>query len=154
MLACDCSTGATRRRTTRHALVFLEVGTRRVRLAGGTAPPAAAGVAQQARNRTRTLQEASGAFRYPIQARDAQFPAAFDRVCTIGGLDSVRTPYRAPRRHGWRVYTLTVEPVGDRWYAEARHLGALFAAGSGDAPGEALAFVRAILLGLAGEQAA
>lgn len=59
-----------------------------------------------------------------------------------------------PVRIGRRVYTLTVEPVGDRWYAEAKHRGALFAAGSGDTPGEALAFVRAILAGLAGKERA
>jgi hypothetical protein len=57
-------------------------------------------------------------------------------------------PFR--RRVGVRVYTFTVESAGDRWYAEVRHLGALFAAGSGDTAGEALAFVRALLDELAG----
>ena len=53
-----------------------------------------------------------------------------------------------------RAHTLTVERVGGRWYAEARHLGVLYAAGSGDTAAEALAFVRRVLDELAGREAA
>lgn len=61
-------------------------------------------------------------------------------------------PFR--QRVGGRLYTLTVEPADGRWYAEARHRGALCAAGCGDTPGEALAFVRALLDELIGREAA
>lgn len=62
---------------------------------------------------------------------------------------------RFPNRIGRGVYTLSVEPVANgRWYAEARHGGALCAAGSGDTLSEALAFVQAILAGLAREERA
>ena len=61
-------------------------------------------------------------------------------------------PFR--RRVGSCLHTFTVEPVAGRWYAEARLLGTLFAAGSGDTPGEALAFVPAVLAEPAGRAAA
>ena len=68
---------------------------------------------------------------------------AKDEYLAITRMTPSAKPFR--RRVGARPYTLTVEPAGDRWYAEARHLGALVAAGSGDAPDEALAFVQALL---------
>ena len=66
------------------------------------------------------------------------------------------TPAAKPcsQRVGGVVYTLTVEQVASRWYAEARHLGVLYAAGRGDTAGEALAFVRGVLDELAGAAAA
>lgn len=61
-------------------------------------------------------------------------------------------PFR--QRVGGRLYILTAEPAGGRWYAEACHLGALCAAGCGDTPREALAFVRALLEEPVGREAA
>ena len=55
---------------------------------------------------------------------------------------------------GGRAHSLTVERVAGRWYAEARYRGVLYAAGSGDTAGEALAFVRGVLEELAGAVAA
>ena len=73
VLACDCFTDETLFMTTLHGLFFLEIGTRRVHLAGCTAHPTAAWVTQQARQLAWTLQEADAAPRYLIPDRDAKF---------------------------------------------------------------------------------
>ena len=99
VLACAFFTAETVFLKTLHVVFFIEVGTRRVRLAG-TEHPTAAWVAQQARNLAWTLQEGD-AFRYLIHDRDAKFPAAFDRVFAAEGLEIVRTPYRAPRANSY-----------------------------------------------------
>jgi putative transposase len=57
ILACDFFTVETLFLKTLHILFFIEVGTRRVHLAGCTAHPTAAWVAQQARNLIWTLQD-------------------------------------------------------------------------------------------------
>jgi hypothetical protein len=53
-----------------------------------------------------------------------------------GGTDDPATE-AVPHFCAGRAHALTVEPVGGRRYAEARHLGVLYAAGSGDTAGEA-----------------
>ena len=57
VLACDFFTVETLFLTTRHGLFFLEVGTRRVHLAGCTAHPTATWVTQRARNLCWTMQD-------------------------------------------------------------------------------------------------
>ena len=96
MLACDFFTVETLFLKTIHVLFFLEVGTRRIHLAGCTARPTAAWVAQQARQLAWTLQEAGGSPRYLIRDRDAKFPPAFDAVFVSEGVAIVWTPYRTP----------------------------------------------------------
>ncbi|HSH83106.1 MAG TPA: hypothetical protein VLA19_31620, partial [Herpetosiphonaceae bacterium] len=96
LLACDVFTVETLFLQTLHVLCFLEVRTRRVHVAGCTAHPTAAWVAQRARHLAWTLQDQGGGFRYLIHDRDAKFAPAFDRVLAAEGLTVVRTPYRAP----------------------------------------------------------
>ena len=110
LLACDFFTVETVFRKTLYALFFIEVGTRRVHLAGCTAHPTAAWVTQQARQLTWTLQEDEQPARYLIHDRDAKFPAAFDTVFAAEGVEIIRTPYRAPNANAH----------AERWVRSAR----------------------------------
>jgi putative transposase len=110
LLACDFLIVETVFLQTLYALFFLELGTRRVHLAGCTAHPTAAWVTQQARHLAWTLQDEEGTFRYLIHDRDAKFPAAFDCVFTDEGLDVIRTPYHAPNANAY----------AERWIRSAR----------------------------------
>lgn len=113
MLACDCFTVETLSLKTIHVLFFLELGTRRVHLAGCTAHPTAAWVAQQARNLCWTLPVQGRAFRLLIHDRDAKVPPAFGAVFATEGIAIVRTPYRAPNANAY----------AQRWIRSARTEG-------------------------------
>jgi putative transposase len=110
ILACDFFTVETLCLRTLHILFFLEVGTRRVHLAGCTARPTAAWVTQQARQLAWTLQEADTSPRFLIHDRDAKFPPSFDAVFAAEGVEIVRMPYRAPNANA----------VAERWVRSAR----------------------------------
>jgi putative transposase len=110
LLACDFFTVETLWLKTLHVLFFLEVGTRRVHLAGCTASPTAAWVTQQARNLFWTMQDAGTPPRFLIHDRDAKFPSAFDTVFVTEGVEVVRTPYRSP----------TANAYAERWVRSAR----------------------------------
>ncbi len=99
--ACDCCTGETLFLKTLHVVFFLEIGTRRVHLAGYTAHPTAAWVTPQARQRAWALQDTGTSPRYLIHDRDATFPAAFDAVFASEVVEIVRTPYRAPNANAY-----------------------------------------------------
>jgi len=110
LLACDFFTVETLWLKTLHILFFIEVGTRRVHLAGCTAHPTAAWVTQQARQLAWTLEEAGASPRFLLHDRDAKFPAAFDTVFAAGGMEIVRTPYRTP----------TANAYAERWVRSVR----------------------------------
>ncbi len=97
VLACDCFTVDTLFLQRRYVLFFIELGTRRLHLAGCTAHPTAAWVTRQARQRSWQLQDADGQpLRSLIRDRDAKFPASFDMVFASEGLTVVKTPSRTP----------------------------------------------------------
>ncbi len=78
MLACDFFTVETISLRRFYVLFFIELGSRRVQLAGCTTNPSGAWVTQQARNLSFT-----GVFermRFLIHDRDSKFTAAFDEV--------------------------------------------------------------------------
>ena len=110
MLACDFFTVETLFLKTVYTLFCIEIGSRRVHLAGCTAQPTAAWVTQQARNLCWTLQESGTSPGFLIHDRDAKFPPTFDAVFATEGVEVVRTPYRAPNANAF----------AERWVRSAR----------------------------------
>jgi putative transposase len=84
-----------------YVLFFIELDTRRVYLAGVTARPAGAWVAQQARNLVIVLGEEMARRRFLIRDRDAKFSGGFDLVFRTEGLRIIRTPIRAPNANAF-----------------------------------------------------
>ena len=80
-----------------YVLFFIELGSRRVHLAGCTANPSGAWVAQQARQFAWTVQERSSSFRFLIRDRDSKFTREFDTVFRSQRIEIVKTPVRAPK---------------------------------------------------------
>jgi hypothetical protein len=81
-----------------YVLFFIELGSRRVHLAGCSANPSGSWVAQQARNLSWSLAERSDPLRFLIHDRDSKFTRAFDEVFASEGLEIIRTPFRARGR--------------------------------------------------------
>jgi putative transposase len=110
VLACDFFTVETLFLKTLYVLFFLEIGTRRVHLAGCTAHPTAAWVAQQARQLSWQMQDGTLPVCFLIRDRDGKFPPAFDTVFATEGVEVIRTPYRAPNANAH----------AERWIRSAR----------------------------------
>jgi putative transposase len=99
MLACDFFTVETISLRRFYVLFFIELGSRRVYLAGCTSNPTGAWVAQQARNLSFT-----GLFermRFLIHDRDSKFSAAFDEIFRSEGINVIKTPIRAPQANAY-----------------------------------------------------
>jgi putative transposase len=101
IVAVDFFTVETVRLRTLYALVFLELGTRRVHIAGATRSPDSAWVTQQARNVAATLDEQGTSVRFLLRDRDAKFTRSFDSVFEAGGTRIVCTPIRAPNANAY-----------------------------------------------------
>ena len=78
-------------------LVFIEHGTRRMRLGGVTANPTGDWTVQQARNLALTLGERFEDIRFVIRDRGSNFTASFDAVFQAAGTRILRTAVQAPR---------------------------------------------------------
>jgi putative transposase len=93
-------------------LFFIELGTRRVHLAGITTNPNGAWVTQQARNLLLALEERGRRVRFLLRDRDAKFCRSFDDVFRWDGAEVVLTPVQAPNANAhaerW-VRTVRVE---------------------------------------------
>src|SRR5713101_3583576 len=79
-----------------YVLFFIELGSRRVHVAGCTSNPSASWVTQQARHLTWTLAERPESLRFLIRDRDQKFTAGFDKVFRSTGLEIIRTPILIP----------------------------------------------------------
>jgi len=112
-LSCDFFTVETVLLKTLYVLFFIELGTRRVHLAGVTARPDSAWVTQQSRNRSFDHLEFPGdrvPFRFLIRDRDSKYVSSFDEVFRSDGTEVIRTPIRAPRANA----------VAERWVRTVR----------------------------------
>jgi putative transposase len=83
-----------------YVLFFIELGSRRVHVAGCTPNPSAAWVIQQARQLSWILAEPAEPMRFLIRDRDRKFTDGFDDVFRSDGIEVVRTPFRAPQANG------------------------------------------------------
>jgi putative transposase len=97
MLACDFFTVDTVLFQRIYVLFFVQIATRQVHVAGVTAHPTGAWVAQQARNLLMDLDHRVARLRFLLRDRDSKFTAVFDAVFTGAGIDVIRTPPQAPR---------------------------------------------------------
>jgi len=111
LLASDFLTVETLWLQTLYVLFFLEVGTRRVHVAGCTAHPTSAWVTQQARQFVWTFQTSSQRPRFLIHDRDSKFTPLFDAVFRSEGRRILRTPICAPNANAF----------AERWVRSIRH---------------------------------
>jgi transposase InsO family protein len=95
LLACDFFTVETLRLRTIYVLFFIELGTRRVHIAGCTEHPTSIWVTQQARQLCWTIEDSATVFYYLLHDRDVKFTAAFDQVFAAQNIEVIRTPIRA-----------------------------------------------------------
>jgi putative transposase len=82
-------------------LFFIEIDTRRVRLAGCSASPDGLWTSQQARQLAWSLAERPRPIRFLIHDRDSKFSRAFDDVFRSEGIEIIRTPFRAPNANAF-----------------------------------------------------
>ena len=88
IVACDFFTVETIWLQTLYVLFFIEVGTRRVVVAGVTANPSSAWVTQQARNVAMDLDDRPRPIRFLLRDNDAKFTGSFDEVFRTQGARS------------------------------------------------------------------
>lgn len=97
IVACDFFSVDTVLLRRLYVLVFIEIDSRLVRLAGVTATPKTAWVTQLARNVCSDLSERTTPVKFLIRDRDAKFGRSFDEVFGADGVRIVKSPVRAPR---------------------------------------------------------
>ena len=83
-----------------YVLFLIELGRRRVHLAGCTPNPNAPWVTQQARQLMWTLAERPERLRFLIRDRDQKFTDSVDEVFRSDGMEIIRTPFRTPQANG------------------------------------------------------
>jgi putative transposase len=101
IVACDLFTVDTVLFRRLYVLVFIEIATRQVYLAGLSANPTGEWATQQARNIIETFVERAEPIRFLIHDRDGKFTAGFDEVFRCDGVRTIRTPVRAPRANAF-----------------------------------------------------
>jgi putative transposase len=125
IIACDFFTVDTVWRKRLYVLFFIELDTRRVHLAGVTANPNGARVAQQARNFLLVLGEQGRRVQYVLRDRDAKFCRAFDDLFRLEDAEVVLTPVQAPNANAFAerwVRTVRAECLDWLLIAGRRHL--------------------------------
>lgn len=80
-----------------YVLFFIELDTRRVRLAGVTPKPTGPWVTQQARNLFLRAGDSLSGRKFLIRDRDTKFTGPFDEVFTSEAMGVIKSPVRAPK---------------------------------------------------------
>jgi transposase InsO family protein len=101
MIACDFFTVETHWLGRLYVLFFIELGSRRVHLAGCSANPDGRWITQQARQLAWSLPERPRPIRFLIRDRDSKFSRAFDDVFKSESIEIIRTPFRAPNANAF-----------------------------------------------------
>ncbi len=109
MVACDFFTVETAWLRTLYVLFFVELGSRRVHLAGVTANPDCAWISQQARNLA--IEDRLEKVRFLLHDRDVKFSGPFDEIIRSEGVRVIKTPIRAPQANA----------VAERWVRTVRN---------------------------------
>ena len=125
MLAVDFFTVETIALQRLYVLFFIELGSRRVHLAGCTTNPTSPWVTQQARQFAWTLQERPGSFRFLIRDRDSKFTRDIDAVFASEGIQIIKTSVRAPKANAIAerfVRTIRAECLDWLLIVNRRHL--------------------------------
>ena len=108
-----------------YVLFFIEVGSRRVHLAGCTAHPDGEWVTQHARQVAWALAERDTPVSFLIRDHDGKFTNSFDAVFEAQGTRIIRTPIQAPEANGIAerfVRTARTECLDWLLIARTRHL--------------------------------
>jgi len=100
-LVCDFFTVETIRLQTLYVLFFIELGSRRVHLAGITANPNEIWVTQQARQLVWEFDDRETPLRFLIHDNDSKFSDTFDTVFESETFHVIHTPYRAPNANAY-----------------------------------------------------
>ncbi len=108
ILACDFFTVDTLWLRRLYVLFFIELGSRRVHLAGVSANPDSAWVTQQARNLA--VDDRFESVRFLLRDRDSKFSGSVDEVFRTEDVQVVKTPIRAPKANAF----------AERWVRTAR----------------------------------
>jgi len=80
-----------------YVLLFIELATRRVHLAGITTNPDGPWVTQQARNLLMQLDDQGVRPRFLVRDRESKFTREFDEVFRSEGIRVIKAPVRAPK---------------------------------------------------------
>ena len=110
LLACDFFTVETIWLRTVYVFFFIELGTRRVHLAGVTSNPDGRWVVQQARQFVWELEENETKFRCLLHDNDKKFIDTFDQIFESEHIRVIPTPIRAPNANSF----------SERWVRTAR----------------------------------
>jgi putative transposase len=101
ILACDFFTVETIRLQTLYVLFFIELGSRRIHLAGVTANPNEVWVTQQARQLIWEFDDRETPLHFLIHDNDGKFTEAFDTIFRSEGIRIIPTPYQAPNANAF-----------------------------------------------------
>jgi putative transposase len=125
VLACDFFTAETVFLKTLYVLFFIELGTRRVHVAGVPRSPDTAWVTQEARNVSYDLADRDPRVRFLIRDRDSKYSSSFDEVFRSDGTEVICTPIRAPKANAFAerwVRTVRTECLDWMLVLGRRHL--------------------------------
>jgi transposase InsO family protein len=111
LLGCDFLETVTLAGTRLYILAVIEHTSRRIRVLGATEHPAAAWVAQAAKNLVMDLEDAGSRAKFMIRDRDGKFPELFDAILADSGIQVVLSGVRMPRMNS----------IMERWMKTCRH---------------------------------